>query len=451
MTPAILLVNPPAHDFTAFDLWLRPVGLLRIGTLLRASGCDVRLLDCLDDDLPFFRRAGAGKSPSKPDGTCRFFEERIQKPKAFAAVPRFFRRFGLPPSEIRWTFESWRNEGWIPDVVAVTSLFTYWYPGVAEAAAAVREAWPSARIVLGGIYPTLCRDHAAANACADEVVQGPGTGWAEDFLQRESLPFRHPPLFADYGLYGHPISHAVVLSSTGCPFSCAYCASRIVSGGYFPRPVSDVVEDVRHAASLGAEHVAFYDDAFLYDSSDRAKPLLAAIADSNLKVKLHFPNGLHVRFLDVETARLLKAARAETVRLSFESTSHDDRAGLPFKASVEELRSAAASLKSAGFDPGGINVYTLVGAPGQDRETIVRTCEAIHGCGFRVTTTLFSPIPGTPAFDDAVSAGLDPAEPLLQNKVAYSLYMGPFPPGEIQEIRMYARSLNEKLVPIGGL
>ena len=43
----LLLVNPPIYDFTAFDFWLRPYGLLRVGGRLgdknRVGGENVSL------------------------------------------------------------------------------------------------------------------------------------------------------------------------------------------------------------------------------------------------------------------------------------------------------------------------------------------------------------------------------------------------------------------------
>ena len=35
MNPKILLVNPPIFDFSAYDFWLKPYGMLRVGGLLR--------------------------------------------------------------------------------------------------------------------------------------------------------------------------------------------------------------------------------------------------------------------------------------------------------------------------------------------------------------------------------------------------------------------------------
>ncbi len=50
--PEILLVNPWIHDFAAYDLWARPLGLLILATRLREAGWEPRFVDCLDTDHP---------------------------------------------------------------------------------------------------------------------------------------------------------------------------------------------------------------------------------------------------------------------------------------------------------------------------------------------------------------------------------------------------------------
>jgi hypothetical protein len=47
MKPRILLVNPPIYDFSAYDFWLKPYGLLRVVGFLREQA-DFQLFDYLD-------------------------------------------------------------------------------------------------------------------------------------------------------------------------------------------------------------------------------------------------------------------------------------------------------------------------------------------------------------------------------------------------------------------
>jgi len=65
----VLLVNPWIYDFAAYDLWLRPYGLLRLGGLLRTRGYRVALLDLLDPFHPELPR----RPRRKAFGTGHFY------------------------------------------------------------------------------------------------------------------------------------------------------------------------------------------------------------------------------------------------------------------------------------------------------------------------------------------------------------------------------------------
>src|SRR5687768_3919648 len=83
--PNLLLVNPPIYDFTAFDFWLRPYGLLRVAGRLRQ--CRLTAFD-------YLRSTGRDAF-----GRGRFEKQEFKKPAALADVPRRFFRFGRPRAE----------------------------------------------------------------------------------------------------------------------------------------------------------------------------------------------------------------------------------------------------------------------------------------------------------------------------------------------------------------
>src|ERR1051325_4778004 len=155
-TVNILLVNPPIYDFTAFDFWLRPYGLLRVGGRLRS--CNLSVFDHL---IPAERDAfGRGR-----------FEQRLTvKPEALADIPRRFYRFGRAKEHFLQFLASKTF-----DVVLIQTVMTYWYLGVREVIQCIRELQPRARIVMGGVYATLCSGHAASLG-ADDVISGDNLG-----------------------------------------------------------------------------------------------------------------------------------------------------------------------------------------------------------------------------------------------------------------------------------
>src|SRR5262245_39140059 len=148
----LLLVNPPIYDFTAFDFWLRPYGLLRVGGQLR----EYRLATF--DYLVSRDRDAFGRG--------RFDRQPIPRPAPLADIPRRFYRFGRPREEFLRVLSGQRFV-----VVLIQTVMTHWYLGVREVIEDVRRIQPDARIVLGGVYATLCPVHALSLG-ADQVIQG---------------------------------------------------------------------------------------------------------------------------------------------------------------------------------------------------------------------------------------------------------------------------------------
>src|SRR5881398_2659269 len=96
MRPRILLVNPPIYDFSAYDFWLKPYGLLKVAGFLRGQA-ELRLFDYLD------RLHSALATPSRSDqwGRGPFPACVIPKPEIFAGMRRHYRRYGVPRAEFQ--------------------------------------------------------------------------------------------------------------------------------------------------------------------------------------------------------------------------------------------------------------------------------------------------------------------------------------------------------------
>jgi len=143
--PEVLLINPWIHDFAAYDLWSKPLGLLSIASRLKKSGAGVRLVDCLDRFHPrLYEYLGCRLPKGTVYGDGHYYSETIEKPEVFKLIPRKFKRYGMPPGLFR---EMLKEES--PDIILVTSGMTYWYPGVFEAIRILKEHFPSVPVVLG--------------------------------------------------------------------------------------------------------------------------------------------------------------------------------------------------------------------------------------------------------------------------------------------------------------
>jgi hypothetical protein len=428
-----LLVNPWIEDFTAYDLWLRPLGLLHVGAMLEAAGVEVALLDCL-------AREDVG-GPDRHHATGRFPAVRIAKPAPLAGTRRHYYRFGMSAAEFDRRLAAMAP----PDLVLVAGAMTYWYGGAFQAARRLRAAFPRARLVLGGVYAALCPDHARRSGLFDEVVTAAEPESAAAAIAAVAgRPVPLPdPLQPAWHLYPHPLRHAAVLTGRGCPFRCTYCATPVLHRELRRKAPAAVLEELRATMSAtGAAHVAFYDDALLAERDAHFRPILEGIARWRPPVRFHLPNAVHPRYIDRDTARLLRAAGFVTIRLGFEGMGEAARARSSGKVDRGAAEAAAGCLRAAGFTPREVAAYLLFGLPGLDPAELEADIRYVHRLGIKIQLASFSPIPGTPDFERARAA--DPAiadEPLRQNKTLTMLRAGE----RYRDLQLLALALNARL------
>lgn len=448
LSPYVLLINPWIYDFAAFDLWAKPLGLLYIASALRRHDYEVQLIDCLHYDGHFKQTRSQSyrcHRKQKPYGTGSFYYEEIEKPPVFRDIPRRFKRYGMPVEEFRVRLSRVAANN-APFLVCVTSHMTYWYPGIFEVIRIVKSVFPFTPVCLGGIYATLCYEHARDNSGADYIIKGPGElevlrladilcGRSRDYCHSMTTNIelrirRNTPLLPAYDLYllttngvATPSLNSVgLLTSMGCPFRCTYCASSLLGTEFIRRGAEAVVAEIEYYVStLEVEDIAFYDDALLVDPECHIIPILKLLIKKGLSTtRFHTPNGLHPRYIDLRLARLLREAGFRTIRLGFEGTSSRVQKASSNKVSGDELERAVRYLQVAGYSARDIGVYILVGLPGQGVKEVEEAVEFVNKTGAMVKLAEYSPIPGTKEFEMAsIFYPQVVYEPLSHNKSAF--------------------------------
>ena len=417
----ILLINPWVYDFTAYDLWAKPLGLLYLAALLKKNGWAISYIDCLDIHHPALQDLSIKEPRRRPDHRGHFYREEVEKSSPLREIPRRFYRFGLPPEAFKKTLHSLPA----PQAVLITSGMTYWYQGVHEVIKIAKETFPQAPVILGGVYATLCAEHAKATSGADFICQGQGESQILGLLEKLtgfSPRFSPDPNDLDslpspaFDLYPH-LDYCCCLASRGCPFQCTYCASHLLNPAFVTRDPAQLVEEIRRCVlKYGVEDVAFYDDALLIDYRF-ASALLQEIKERDIKARFHAPNGLHARGITEEVARLMHEVGFATIRLGLETTSLERQKATGAKVDTVAFRSAVHNLQQAGYAPQEIGAYVLAGLPGQGREEVEETIRFVKGCGTRPYLAEYSPIPGTRLWQEAIRCSpFDlQGEPLFHN------------------------------------
>ena len=427
--PHILLINPWIHDFAAYDFWAKPMGLLTIAGILKAHGISISYIDCLNRYHP---RAPQNDSPARY-GRGPYFKTQIPKPLELHDVPRNFCRYGIKPLWLKEDLQKLPR----PDLVLVTSLMTYWYPGVRETIENIRLVFPRSPIVLGGIYARLCPGHARSQSGADHVAIVAAETHLLDLVERFT-GFKAGLKFNPDNLDSYPypaldlqnyFNYAPLLTTRGCPFNCAYCASRFLEPKRMLRSCESVLEEIQYwHGKYNLIDFVLYDDAFLVNAERHAIPILEGICSAGLKLRFHTPNALHIRGITQATARLMYQAGFITLRLGLETAEFDHRQPLDDKVCKDEFYRAINFLVEAGFNKDQVGAYLLVGLPKQDLSRIEHSIQAVIDSGISAIPAYYTPMPHTALWPKAVASSRYDltADPIFTNNAILPCSKKPF-------------------------
>lgn len=427
--PHILLVNPWIHDFAAFDFWAKPMGLLTLAAILRQHGCRVSYIDCLDR----FHPCAPPTDPRARNGRGAYLKTRLCNPPGLEDIPRQYSRYGIRPEWLRQDLAQIPP----PDLMLVSGIMTYWYPGVVETIAELKAAFPAVPVVLGGIYATLCPQHAKRSCGAEQVLTGAGESRVLD-LVADVTGFRPEHRFdpANLDTYPYPafdlqrkVPYICLFTSQGCPFDCAYCASSYLSKGCRRRRPQAVVAEIRYwHEKYGVREFVFYDDALLANSGAHFKPIMEGVLKAGLPVRFHTPNAVHIREIDDATADLMVRAGFKTLRLGLETTAFEARSAMDRKVTENDFRRAIACLKRAGFDSRRIGAYLLAGLPGQPLAAMKASIETVKAAGIAPILAYYTPIPHTAMWPAAVASSRYDlaADPIFTNNAIFPCQKEPF-------------------------
>lgn len=449
----LLLINPWIYDFAAFDFWMKPLGLLYLAGHLRQHGYHVDWIDCLDRHNPnLLKQQGRTAPHLQPYGVGKFFRRRIPKPPILQDMQQHYCRYGIPEN----IFLDLLAVIPTPDAILITSMMTYWYPGVFRAIELAQQSFPGVPVVLGGVYATLCRDHAAQNSHADLIIQEHDIrqilcqidAIAGFHSRNEYQPSSMFEVYPAYDLYRH-LDYVCLLTSIGCPYRCTYCASPLLAPQFMQRDPDSVFREIEYAYStLGVRNIAFYDDALLVNAANHLEPILKQVIEAGLACFFHTPNGLHARYMTAQLAELLFRSGFRTIRLSLETADTARQQHTGGKVTNAEFEYAVKLLQRAGFQSEHIGVYLFAGLPGQDLRETEDTIRYVHSLGVKASVCEYSPIPGTAAWNILQQHGYlnDDDDPLIHNNSVFLFLKEQYSFDAIQQLKDLLHDLNRRLI-----
>lgn len=416
------------------NLWSRPLGLLKVAEYMSRFDLEMSFIDCMDVRAP---------GGMKQYGTGNYPRTIVKKPRILEQVPRYFARYGMSID----TFREKLKKSFPCDFVFVTSVMSYWYPGVQKVIDIVKELSPHTPIILGGIYATLYHEHALKKSGADIVYRGHIGSDIETMLRGLGFTLKNkgqPRPYSRLGLYQNS-SFAPVLTSYGCPFRCTYCASFRLFQGFVQRDPFGVLEEIERLSRTGVRDFAFYDDALLVNADSHIKVILREIIKKGTAVRFHCPNGLHAKLINDEQAFLMKETGFTTLRLGFETINDTRQKKTGGKVTGDILRRAIKNLKRYGFSKEQIGVYLMYGLPGQEFEEVKEGIEFLKGLDIRIHLTEFSPIPDTPCWEELRDKGVieSSIDPIVTNNTVFSYLYSDYDWQDLKSTKLAVKEYNK--------
>jgi len=293
-----------------FPLITQPMGLMYVGSALKASGHAVRIHDCALDHKDFH--------------------------------------------SLRQIMRDWK-----PDFIGISIIITE-VEQTRRIMGIIREMQPDVPVTFGGPWPTANPGESIRSCGADYVVMGEGEqvfpelidainrGRSTDMIpgtasmvageirinpgryltekELNTLPFPAWDLL-DHKLYAKMHSASItgcrpymaIVTSRGCPYACIYC-HQTMGKVFRSRSAESVLAEMaelrfRH----GFREFEIVDDCFNLDR-ERMREILTGIRDRLGGVKLHFPN-IRADVLEPDDMMLFKQAGTVSAAFAIETAS----------------------------------------------------------------------------------------------------------------------------------
>ena len=217
------------------------------------------------------------------------------------------------------------EDGWIPDEILVTSLFTYWSDYVWQTVAHYKKRYSNARLTVGGVYASLMPEHCAKSGC-DEVHVGLHEG-------AERCEPAYDLIQTDF---------QIVNTSRGCTRRCEFCGVWKIEPTFSYK--SSIMDEIQK------NNVLFYDNNLLANPHiDRILEEIATTRVNGRRVSCEAQCGMDGRLLTQATARLLNQARFQYPRIAWDHAYEDH----------EDIARQIDMLLVAGYNRRDIYVFML--------------------------------------------------------------------------------------------
>lgn len=314
-----------------------------------------------------------------------------------------------------------------PDLLGITML-TANYRAAKIIASIARSINSDVKVAVGGNHPTLDAEGTLSNSEFDYAVRGEGEFTFLELAEDRAAPtikglsYRKEnqiihnekrPFIKDLDILPYPcrdsflndaryLDFGHLITGRGCPYSCAYCASKQLWGQTTRfRSVENVISELEDLqAGYHPAVIHFADDTFTLNKQ-RAKEICQRIIDRQLEIK--WVCDTRVDCLDEELVALIKRAGCIRVKIGAESGSDRILKAMNKGITTEQVRRAVSWIKEAGLP---MTVYFMIGYPQETNEDLQQTIDLARELDADYySLSVLAPYYGTKVWDDLEKSG----------------------------------------------
>jgi hypothetical protein len=312
-----------------------------------------------------------------------------------------------------------------PDIIYVTSLFTWAWQPVWGAVHFYSKEFPDAELWLGGLYASLMPEHAALSGVdSTHIFKG-------IFTKAECLR-------PDYSLvpeWNKSANASIIFTSRGCIRSCTFCGVSRIEGR-----LNSEKKSIRKIIWPEHKRVILFDNNFL--ASCGWESVLRELQELNLTVD--FNQGLDARLITERVASKICEAKIDRfVRLSYDTLD----IGLSVKNAIELL-------KSHGINGRNILVYVLYNFTDSPQDLFIRIKNILswgavaYPMRFQPVTTLAKNTYIAPSWDKIRLNAVQRARRVIGKGGAFPPYEGMLKV-KVEGCNTFDEAFDEFMKPVG--
>jgi anaerobic magnesium-protoporphyrin IX monomethyl ester cyclase len=379
----ILLINPPWYKSSG-NIWksvsacLPPFGLALLASLARERGFVPSILDC---------------------NALQLGLDKIEE--------------YLPSSSPKFV-----------GISATTVLFD----NALVLAEIVKNKYPTAKIIMGGVHPTILPKEVLSSKFIDFVIIGEGECSLLELLSQKNpseikgIGFKESgriiinssrEIITDINVFPFPAYDLLpmdkyysapggykrkpslgMITSRGCPGRCTFCKGNVLGEKIRFRSAQKVIEEIIFLQNnYGIRDITFYDDTFTTNKQN-VRNFCSLILKN--KLDLTWCCFSRVDTVDQELLFEMKRAGCHQIMYGVESADKDILKNINKRITLEKVKDTIEATKKAGIDT---RLAFMLGNPGETEETIKKTIKfAIFLNPDLVSFNITTPYPGTEMF-----------------------------------------------------